>query len=274
MHIRKLIYRHTDFADLRAQVSRHLSDPSSSMVREWNRFESNICAHFKDRDAHWRLWQYEQALLNQALAIRESSCPILEQKLRSSPIPDGYLDSTGIVATFHSGSYRALGKWLVLSGHRVKLLVSARVKQQQHALFGREISSSLSRDGDFGVLDAEEPMVTFKIRRALAEGYMVLIYLDGNVGRRDRHTVSVPLMQGHISLRMGATDLARIFKVPIYPIYSKRTRGSIEFVLHDPLRDLRDPQQATEALFSNFADILCDQPFLWENWFFLDEFKR
>lgn len=271
-------YINSEFEWIKEAIARRVDRPESSMLLEWRRFERNITKHFSTREPSWAFWQYEQALFSQALAVVESGCVSLEYMLRKNPVPEGYIGTPGIVGTFHSGSYRVLAKWLVLSGLRVKLVVSSEVKRQQEPLFFREIEACLSHPDDFGVLDAGDPRITFKVRDALSEGFMVLIYLDGNVGHSGRRTVEVPLFDAHIILRQGAADLARIFEVPVYPIFCTRERGGLEYFLFPPVNPSLEclaglkAGEITTDLFYSFLQLVSDRPYLWENWFFMDEF--
>lgn len=279
-------YRNPKAAALQSRQRQQLSTPTKDLLTEWRRFAQNISAHFPDKDRNWMVWQFEQACYNQNLAVTEIHCPLLESILRSLAVPCGYFDRPGIITTFHYASYRILGKWLAAQGVPFRLLVASQVVEEQAAVFRRALSRCLTSEEAFGILDAEDPKILFKIRKTIQQGQMVLAYLDGNIGGerktdpQRRHSCPIPLRDGSIDVRIGVGYMASWLQVPVYPIWSIRDVHGLGFILHDPIEATRSHNTATEAavsmvkhVYGMFAESLIASPALWENWFFLDEFK-
>lgn len=279
MHIIQFPYNSPTYSEIKKGQSEQFAIPSADFIAEWRRFERNIHSEFPSSDLSWRFWQFELACLNQSLSIRDLECTDMKDKLSQLMIPTNYFDSVGFIATFHFASYRLLGKWLALRGIPFLLVVSGKVKSEQEMLFYRSIEACLQKPADFGVLDANDPRILFKIKRGIDSGYMILIYVDGNISASDKRLTEVRLLEHDISVQSGIGFMANWLKVPVYPILSVRDRDNVGFVLHDPLLVTSDFVNGEDRvtvlvkkLYSFLSNLLQDEPGMWENWFYLDEF--
>ena len=271
-------YQHPAYDQIRSALEVKLLDPSPNLIADWDRFDTNIHLHFPSSDRNWRYWQFEQACFNQSLAIAESSCQLLEDSLSENVFPAGYFKNAGIIATFHFASYRIIGKWLAASSIKFVLVVSGEVKDSQETIFHEQIAGCLQDSSAFYILNANDPRVILKIRTAVRRGYMVLIYVDGNVGGSGRKE-TITLFHSKIAVRSGACDIARMLGVPLYPIYANRGEGTLMFNLADPLdgcdkgaQDVNAGTAGMHSLYGAIKDSMLAAPYLWENWFHLDEF--
>ncbi|TDS06562.1 lysophospholipid acyltransferase family protein [Sphingobacterium paludis] len=271
-------YQYPAYDQIRSALDIRLLDPSPNLIAEWARFDPNIRLQFPGSDHNWRYWQFEQACFNQSLAIAESNCRLLEDRLSENVVPAGYFKNAGIIATFHFASYRIIGKWLAASSIKFVLLVSGDVKDSQEAIFHEQIAGCLQDSSAFYILNANDPRVILKIRTAIRQGYMVLIYVDGNVGGRKRKE-TITLLHSEIAVRSGVFDIAQMLGVPIYPIYADRGERSLMFNLVRPLSVCdgvahggNTGSAGAHRLYGVIKDRLAAAPYLWENWFHLDEF--
>lgn len=273
-------YKNAAYSELEKAHLEQFTAPSIEMIADWRRFERNIHSEFPSSDVSWRFWQFEIACINQNLSIRDLECVSMEGELSQLPIPDNYFGSPGFIATFHFGSYRLLGKWLALHGVPFLLVVSGKVKDEQATSFNNTIEACLQKPTDFDILDANDPRILFKIKSGIDSGYMILIYVDGNISASDKRLTEVRLFEHHISVQSGIEFMANWLRVPVYPIFSVRDRDNVGFVLHDSLKvsPKSFPETNMEGallskLYSLLSNLLKNQPGMWENWFYLDEFR-
>lgn len=278
MHTIDFYYKHPNFGKILRDLKSEFTKPDATLLADWYRFEKNIAKQFPKAGKDWLFWQFEQACLNQMLAVEETTCQLLQKKMSKSIIPDSYLRVPGIVATFHFASYRILGKWLALSRRRFMLIVSDRVKDDQEDLFYREIKSCNPDPSGFLVASANDRRLIFKIRNAISKGYHIMIYVDGNVGSRSDVLENLPFFKSPFRIQIGVERIAKMLNVPIYPIIATRTAASLGFKLLDPVfafdtaGSSNDLGSIVGELFNILSADLQIHPYLWENWFYLDEF--
>lgn len=224
---------------------------------------------------------FAHACAHQALAIAEQGCP--QQALRlaaENPFPK-LLNAPGIIATFHLGSYRLIGRWLALHDIPFTLVLSADVYQQQGPIYSRIIQDSASTDFRFGLLDAEHPLALMHMKRALDEGHHLVVYLDGNTGAGGsktigRHGCIVPFLHGNLYVRTGVATLAAMMRCPIYPILNWRdVAGNSHFrdaeaiwITGDRTTRGNDVQNVLEQLYAWLAVVVKTFPAQWEGWFY------
>lgn len=226
---------------------------------------------------HGQIYQYTCA--QQALAIAEEGCDWWGSTLRSLPLPSKLLSQPGIIATYHTGSYRLLPRWLHSQGLPFSLVVSRAVGQRQGAHY-RELADCSSPD-HFDIIDAEQPNALFVMRKALRSGKYLLVYVDGNTGvlpASNRNTAVVPFFDTRISVRAGIAHLAYLAGAPIYPITHHVQGGvSTPFCMDETL--FADPgvprrAQASEimhTLYSFLERMIQVSPAHWEGWFYLNQ---
>jgi lauroyl/myristoyl acyltransferase len=144
-----------------------------------------------------------------------------------------------LVVSGHVGPYRFIPLELAHLGHHVEIVVDQRglqresgVKVHQADLLARFVDAE-GRVGHWrandllrmGVINAEEPDIAVRMVRALREGHVVMVYLDGNTGagpKKAEHLVRVPFLGTHILVRQGVGEIAKIAGAPVVPAFAWR----------------------------------------------------
>lgn len=183
-----------------------------------------------------------------------------------------------VIGTFHVGSYRLINHLLVHQGIRIALLVSSTVRQRQGADFLRN-SQLAGEDGLCTLITADHPMAGLHILRAIKNGRTVVGYLDGNRGAAgQQHVHALPFLNVPIRARIGLAHLARRAGVPFYGVLSKRNAdGRIAIWKNRSIYANRDervrisPETATEMLYSDLAALIKQEPWQWDQWYYLHE---
>lgn len=220
---------------------------------------------------------YQAACAYQALAMAEQTCPWRAQTLRTTPLPRLLLRRPGIIATFHTGSYRLLPRWLQAQALPFALVVSGDVLEQQGARYREQAGQP--PEGQFDIINAEQPDALFRMRRAMARGQYLLVYADGYTGSGHAHRVvrngmGVPFGQATIHVRTGIGVVAYLADCPVYTVsHLHRTDGGLGFRVDEawkPDRALRRDEAAratTARLYGILEELVGQEPAQWENWF-------
>ena len=186
----------------------------------------------------------------------------------------------GIILTFHTGAYRVLPRLLCELGFNIALLASAKVREEQMEGLGVQhagIRQTDSKTGDFIILDAEQGGSLLQVRKALRDGYHILVYADGNTGRQQKqkdngHSLGIPFFKRSILQRTAIACLSYRWQLPIYSILGSKKNEQISFSLGEPTLwdEYRDAETYCKILYTRlYADLerlIWDDPMTWEGW--------
>lgn len=253
-------------AFFRANLYHFLPDyPASQYAALYNRVRANQLRAAADYQEDRPEWVAAMCLELSDWLARVRACP-------------------GIIATYHTGSYRLLSLCLATAGLPLALLVSADVAareglsmaQRQQALAGET-----GRDADrpFVLLEAEDPQVLRRICRLLARGYQVVVYVDGNMGvaggRSTDHLLSIPFLAGSLRVRQGIPVMAYLGRVPVYPVRCDWQQGMPRLVPAAPMAPgMGEPRRdfairIMTGLYAFLQKAVERDPATWECWQYL-----
>lgn len=223
---------------------------------------------------------FRQARLHQAITLFDQRKPealaIFDRPAWSKL--HAYLDKPGILATYHVGSYRLLGRWLMQQAIPFVLLISEVVAKQ------KGFQSYLRANGREGfrlppILLAEDPYVVRKMCNYIKQGYYVLVYTDGGRGlavRRDlNNAASIPFFAVNLLVPRGIPMLAKLAACPIYPIIVPRTKAYLpKLITHNPIYVAKDTDrfEGVDSVLHQLFGILqltlkqADHLHQWEHW--------
>lgn len=188
-------------------------------------------------------------------------------------------DRPGIIATFHTGSYRLLNRVMCMQGLRVAVVMSREiiVEQGEHLL---EQHAAMEDAGDLQLIDADAGNCLIRILGALRNGYHVLVYMDGNHGaaptKEGTDSEEVPFFNCNLFVRKGLAVLSHKRAIPIYPIlssldekddtfyrsYAAISPESDELLEHYTSRVFR-------TLYTHLQEVISHKPELWEGWLYV-----
>lgn len=194
-------------------------------------------------------------------------------------VPD--YNAPGIFASFHTGPYKWLGQWLVAQGKPLTIILSSDVAVRQGDRFGDWYRQLRTDDDNLEYLQAEDPMIFRKMIGALNRGRYLLLYVDGQTGARrqagGKGSVPLNFLASSIWVRTGVAELARLAKVPVYPIYAyfdDEKKPSLQWLptLRPPTKNCKRAEWAHScmaSLFHNLETEVCRRPAQWEGWLYI-----
>lgn len=193
--------------------------------------------------------------------------------------PEGW-HKPGIVATFHTGPYRLPTMWLAKQGVPLTLVVSADVARKQHDSYrtSYERIAGSPQAGGYEYLVAEDPMILRKMVRAVQRGRFLLVYVDGHTGvgknPHGRGTLTMDFLAHQLRVKTGVAELARLARVPIYPVlarFDRQDQPVIErfemLALDGTAHGAIGVGEGMAILYRHLATFVRQYPMQWEGWF-------
>lgn len=182
----------------------------------------------------------------------------------------------GIIATFHTGSYRLLPRLLAREGIPFSLLLARKISAEQGD-FIQSHNATLHGGENIPLIDAQEPSALFTMRKALGAGRNLVAYIDGNIGigelTSSAHASKVSFFESHLIARSGLCHLSVLGDYPIYPVLSTRNSSNeIRFCAYPPIVAHAEwtrhdnVKMMMKALYGHLEDALRDCPEGWEGW--------
>ena len=189
-------------------------------------------------------------------------------------------DKRGVFCSFHVGSYRLVVPWLISEGHKITMLIDARV----NAAIGQHIERNAyefltSRGMDprrLRVRDTAMPGVLRKIFRDSCEGYSPFIYVDGNLSLTDgdKSNSVFEFLGGKISVKSGAAHLAKNLRLPLFvAIASSRPDASVgpsKSVRIKKVAEAESLALTMRQIWQSLEERLRGEPTDWESWRYID----
>lgn len=188
----------------------------------------------------------------------------------------------GVIATFHSGSFRMIGHYLAKNDVPFALVVSKNGMQKENELVNMKYDSQKIEHLGFNLINANDKNSLLRINRELRDGKNILVYVDGNTGTggdlTSRNLISIPFLNQHIKVRAGAAFISYLSKSPIYPVVSTRQRKFVPRLDFFPLilpNKERNRQmfveQAVSRIYKYLENAVSEKPWQWETWLHLHE---
>ena len=213
------------------------------------------------------------------------------QSLQETTIrdPKGVLqylqENTGIICTFHLGSYRLINSLLMEQNIDYTLVIDQNTYDKQQETFREFYQAICDHKGHYLVFDiivADENTIGLKMIRLLKKNKNVLLYIDGNtgVGGTDKTAKMEPVsFLGHTILaRKGIAALSYISDTPVLPVmsYYEQSDIVIEFLemMHaDKAKSLEEATSTlTQKIYDTFSGFLMKYPDQWEGWLYYSMF--
>ncbi|HEV8255234.1 MAG TPA: hypothetical protein VGQ78_10775 [Vicinamibacteria bacterium] len=145
------------------------------------------------------------------------------------------------VVSFHVGPYRFIPLELAQLGFEVEVVVDQKGMDRETLMHRVAVAlrrhASAEAQSQWGhwradvidrlhVINAETADVALQIVRALRQGRVVMVYLDGNTGagqRKAEHVREVPFFDTRIQVRAGVGEIAATVKAPIVLALARRS---------------------------------------------------
>ncbi|WP_207795719.1 LpxL/LpxP family acyltransferase [Sphingobacterium haloxyli] len=193
-------------------------------------------------------------------------------------------DRPGIVATFHTGSYRLLNRVMCMQGLQVAVVMSSDIiADQGEFLYAQH--AKMENAGALRLIDADASNCLIKLLGALKNGYHVLVYMDGNHGsvtaEDGTDNEKVPFFDCNLLVRKGLAVLSYKRNIPIYPILSSLDDQGDTFYRSYPTI-YPNTQEALEhyisrvfrSLYAHLQEVISRNPEVWEGWLYVHTMPR
>ncbi len=185
----------------------------------------------------------------------------------------------GIVATFHTGSYRLLNRVMCMQGLQVAVVMSSEIiAEQGDYLFAQH--AKMENAGALQLIDADASNCLIKLLGALRNGYHVLVYMDGNHGsipaKDGADSEEVPFFNCNLLVRKGLAVLSHKRNIPIYPILSSlddqentlyKSYPTISPNSEEPLEYYIS--RVFRTLYTHLQEVISSKPEMWEGWLYV-----
>ncbi|WP_404274001.1 hypothetical protein [Olivibacter sp. EAT-5] len=224
-------------------------------------------------------------LTNQQQSYFEQSLPDVPKNLKVRF--HGYAlqdikNRPGVIATFHSGSFRMIGHYLAKNDIPFVLVVSKDGMQRETELVDSKYNSQKIEHLGFNLINANDKNSLLRINRELRDGKNILVYVDGNTGTGNdltgRNLLSIPFLNQRIKIRAGAAFISYISNTPIYPVVSTRQwklvpcLGFFPPILPNKERNRQIfIEQAISRIYKYLENAVSEKPWQWETWLHLHE---
>lgn len=147
-----------------------------------------------------------------------------------------------IFASFHFGSFRLFNSFLFELGHKIVIIIDDTIaKQQKDDLIFKVIPLLNAEKGsDFVILSVQDRNSIFKLKQLISEGYIMTVYLDGNMSvdmkRQDFTKSFIPInfLNQEIYVKNGISKLSVLLNAKIVPVISYRDKDENSTIAFHP----------------------------------------
>lgn len=188
-------------------------------------------------------------------------------------------DRPGILATFHTGSYRLLNRVMCIQGLQVAIIMSNEIIAEQGEYLLAQ-HAKMENAGALQLIDADASNCLIKLLGALRNGFHVLVYMDGNHGaipaKDGTEGEQVQFFNCDLLVRKGLAILSHKLNIPIYPILSSLDDNDDTFYKSYPtiLPNSEEPleyytSRMFQTLYMHLQEVVSPRPEIWEGWLYV-----
>jgi KDO2-lipid IV(A) lauroyltransferase len=195
------------------------------------------------------------------------------------------IEKPTIFTTFHYGSYRMIISCLIKAGFNVVLIVTPDVYNMQKSEIEESIKKykllTTENNSDFIILSIANTSSIFELKRLLQQGYISVVYLDGNSGidkniNFKKHFKKINFLDSSIFVKNGIIVLASIINATIIPAiaqWDKNENVIINVYKEQNLSNYQDKKLFISAsliyLYSLLEKHIKENPEQWECWTYM-----
>lgn len=229
---------------------------------------------------------FREIMVNQKLSILEQGYLNIQNKVVYEKLYPELLqmlkNKSGIICTFHFGSYRLINQFFLLNKIKFTIVASKAVLESQTDEF-ISISEKIDpEDHDqIKIIDAESQHSIIRILRDIKAGRILVFYIDGNIGSGEStannpNLLNISFLGQKILVRKGIAYISHTTKVPIYTVVCFRKNvDDIRIRFFEPINpglfSNRDDyvQFATQKIYHFIEPVVKRYPEQWEAWFYI-----
>ena len=202
-----------------------------------------------------------------------------------------HLKEPTIFATFHYGSYRVINSYLLTHGFKVVLIIDGlvyiRQKKEMEKMYLKYKEEAEKSNSDFIILSVKEPSFIFKLKRLLLDGYVLVVYMDGNSGSLketnfDKGWIEIDFLNNKMNVKNGIPVLSLLLKASIIPVityWGEHEELQMQFypsIFPNGYSDNKlYVKDVIMKLYSILEKDLYNNPAQWESWSYMHKwFER
>lgn len=276
---------HSKLIAYKKECESHYTSDVLVRSRDFQQFCRNVYRLLKIQTKEDYIAWYRKLQFNRRRASLEQQVPLADlpmENLSDFKKEMSVLDEQPhLISTFHLGSYRLLPRLLSEWGHKLAIILSEDIVQQQGDFFIRQAKSTAA--GQVALLNSADASLFRKIIRLFSEGYHVLLYLDGGKGLQDmsrtKHLMEVPFLKRTLMQRTALFELADRLNYPVICATMRYDEDRIVATMHRRWHgeDGESREPATVILRQNYGfleTLISQNAPSWEGWLYSLPLKR
>ncbi len=173
-----------------------------------------------------------------------------------------------IFASFHLGPYASITYHLISKGFKVVVIVDHSVYSDSGDEIIRLGNTALtnSKNSDFIVLDIKDKTSLFKLKHLILDGYVISVYIDGNMGVEnirgnyfDKSFTPISFFNNIVYVKNGIAKLSFLLNASIVPVISYRDENEnpvIHFYEEIKINDTKNKNEYTSRTIQQLYKIL------------------
>ncbi len=272
-------------------LKNEIFNPTEAFSQKYSVCEAFCAANFNvflpDLDYKEHKEKFKEVFYKQYLALHERIDVNLMDKLDLSAFK--LIENRGfILCSFHYGAYKLLSCALVQSNRKFFIVTNNSVSEEnkkedcQYFDIAKERYGNTIQDALIHV-SVQSKNFIYETKRLINDGYIMLIYLDGNSGldgimkKNGKNMAKITFLNQNIFVKQGLPVLSYVFNTPILPVFSFRQENtnSIKIESSHPIYpDLSMSRnmfgyEITQKLYSILETKVNKNPFEWEGWLYI-----
>lgn len=275
------------------KAQRKIFNPTEAEIKEYSSTYAYCCASFhvllENLENKDYFKSFQKVLLNQATAKYERTNLEVVDKIDTS-FMNKLPDEGFILCSFHFSAYQIISPLLIKKNRKYFIVVNNSDSNNQDTIeknikgfkSAKKRYKNTVQENIIHLYTNEKDFV-FRARDLLNDGYVMLVFIDGNSGldgimkSSNKNLEKISFLQREIFVRKGIPILSYSFKVPIIPIFSIRDQDnqSANIFISDPIiPDLslsRDQycNRTIKYLYNLLEQYVKSNPFDWEGWLYI-----
>lgn len=275
------------------KAHRKIFNPTEVEIKEYSATYAYCCASFhvllENLETHDYFKCFQKVLLNQATAKYERTNLDVVDRIDTSSIsklPEGGF----ILCSFHYSAYQIISPLLIKKNRKYFIVVNNSDSNNQDTI-EKNIAGFKSAKKRYNNtvqeniihLYTNEKDFVFRAKDLLSEGYIMLVFIDGNSGldgimkSSSKNLEKISFLQREMFVRKGIPSLSYSFKVPIIPMFSIRDKENQSvniFISESIFPDLSISREqysnkTIKKLYSLLEQYVQKRPFDWEGWLYI-----
>lgn len=293
------VYMESNIEKVKKELKQRLLYPSKQDINytsySYTLFQANMQRFFPKLDITHFEELYKQFIYSQHLVVFDQhdlkkldTLSIVNNS--SLALLPSHLKEPTIFATFHYGSYRVINFYLLKQGFKVVLITDgpAYIKQKEKCekLFFKYKDEILKNNSEFIILNVKEPAFIFKLKRLLLNGYVLVVYIDGNAGslkeKNNNGRVEIDFLNSKINVKTGIPIISLLLKafiIPVVTCWGEDEQLEMTFYKSISPNNYSDSKLYAKdtllKLYSILEEKLLTNPAQWECWTYINKwFER